>query len=131
MQFMVNNEFGYIPSSVFHTQTLLNPISDLFLFELVYHQPGTQFRFEPGSLRRHNVSCIGNIHQLLHRNRIKCQSHFHFAAVNPSAQFAQAADSPYKVNPAIRTQILDSQNFVQNQVGRDVTSNTPIGSLSS
>lgn len=37
MQFMVNNEFGYIPSSVFHTQTLLNPISDLFLFELVYH----------------------------------------------------------------------------------------------
>lgn len=46
MQFVVNNEFGYIPSSVFHTQTLLNPVSDLFLFELVYHQPGTQFRFD-------------------------------------------------------------------------------------
>ena len=86
MQFVVNNEFGYIPSSVFHTQTLLNPVSDLFLFEPVYHQPRT---------------------------------HFHFATVNPSAQFAQAADSPYKVDPAIRTQILDSQNFVQNQVGRD------------
>ena len=61
MQFVVNNEFGYIPSSVFHTQTLLNPISDLFLFELVYHQPGTQFRFEPGCLGRHDITGIGNI----------------------------------------------------------------------
>lgn len=131
MQFVVNNEFGYIPSSVFHTQTLLNPVSDLFLFELVYHQPRTQFRFEPGSLRRHNVSCIGNIHQLLHRNRIKCQSHFHFAAVNPSAQFAQAADSPTKSIRRSERRSLIPRISSRIRLEEMVTSNTPIGSLSS
>lgn len=130
MQFVVNNEFGYILLCFPYPNTPQSGIGSL-LFELVYHQPGTQFRFEPGSLRRHNVSCIGNIHQLLHRNRIKCQSHFHFAAVNPSAQFAQAADSPTKSIRRSERRSLIPRISSRIRLEEMVTSNTPIGSLSS
>lgn len=132
MQFVVNNEFGYIPSSVFHTQTLLNPVSDLFLFELVYHQPGTQFRFEPGSLRRHNVSCIGNIHQLLHRNRIKCQSQLSFRRCQPVCSIRPSRGFP----PTKSIRRSERRSLIPRISSRIrleemVTSNTPIGSLSS
>lgn len=43
MQFVVNNEFGYIPSSVFHTQTLLNPVSDLFYSSSCITSPERSF----------------------------------------------------------------------------------------
>lgn len=37
---------------------------EIILFELMDNQTGTQFRFEPGCLGRHDITGIGNIHQI-------------------------------------------------------------------
>ena len=36
------------------------------LTKFMNHQPRTKFRFKPGSLRRHDIASISNIHQLFH-----------------------------------------------------------------
>lgn len=35
---------------------------EIILFEFMDNQAGTQFRFEPGCLGRHDITGIGNIH---------------------------------------------------------------------
>ena len=76
-------------------------------------------RFKPRGFRRHDVARIGNVHQLLHGNRIECQRHLHFAAVHTFLQFTQSADTAHKVDTLVRAQVLDAENLVQNQVGRN------------
>ena len=85
---------------------------EIILFELMDNQAGTQFRFEPGCLGRHDITGIGNIHQLLHGYGIKSQSYFHFSTVNTLLQFSQTADTAYKVNTLIRTEIFYAQNLI-------------------
>ena len=60
---------------------------EIILFELMDNQTGTQFRFEPGCLGRHDITGIGNIQQLFHRNRLQSESHFHLPAVYAFFQF--------------------------------------------
>ena len=74
---------------------------EIILFELMDNQTGTQFRFEPGCLGRHDITGIGYIHQLLHGDRIQGQSHFHFATVYTALQFAQTTDTANEVDPLI------------------------------
>ena len=83
------------------------------------NQAGTQFRFEPGCLGRHDITGIGNIHQLLHGDRIKRQRDLHLATVHTTLQFTQPTDTAYEIDTLIRTKIFYTQNFIQNQVGRD------------
>ena len=85
----------------------------IILFERMDNQAGTQFRFEPGCLGRHDITGIGNIHQLLHGDRIKSQSHLHLATVHAMLQFSQATDAAYKINAFIRAKILYTQDFIQ------------------
>ena len=87
--------------------------------QLMYNQSGTKFWLEPGSLWRHNISTIGNIHQLFHGYRIQGQCHSHFSTVNPALEFFQSADSTYEVNSLVRTQILDTKYLVQDEIRRD------------
>ena len=72
------------------------------------HQTGAKLRFEPRRLRRHNITRIGDIHQLLHRNGIQSQGNLHLTAIHTAFQF---------------TSRIKFEEIV--------TSNTPIGSLSS
>ena len=97
---------------------------EIILFELMDNQAGTQFRFEPGCLGRHDITGIGNIHQLLHGDRIKRQRDLHLATVHTTLQFTQPTDTAYEIDafmPRISSKI---------RLEEIVTSRTPIGSLS-
>ena len=76
---------------------------EIILFELMDNQTGTQFRFEPGCLGRHDITGIGNIHQLLHGDRIKRQRDLHLA---------QPTDTAYEIDAFIRTKIFYAQNLI-------------------
>ena len=89
---------------------------EIILFELMDNQTGTQFRFEPGCLGRHDITGIGNIHQLLHGDRIKRQRDLHLATVHTTLQFSQPTDTAYEIDAFIRTKIFYSQNLILNQV---------------
>ena len=83
---------------------------EIILFELMDNQAGTQFRFEPGCLGRHDITGIGNIHQLLHGDRIKRQRDLHLATVHTTLQFTQPTDTAYEIDAFIRTKIFYAQN---------------------
>lgn len=104
---------------------------EIILFELMDNQTGTQFRFEPGCLGRHDITGIGNIDQLLHRNRVQSESHFHLAIINTTFQFSQSADTSHEINPFRSTQILNIQNVSQYMVRKDCYIQYPDRSLSS
>ena len=81
-------------------------------------EPRTQLGFEPRRLGWHDVARIGNVHQLFHADRIEGQSHLHLTTVHALLQFAQSTDTAHEVDALVRTEVM-------------VTSNTPMGSLSS
>ena len=81
-------------------------IYKLLLFEFMNNETGTQFRFEPCCLGRHDVAGIGYVHQLLHSDRIKSQCHFHFATVHTAFLFFHAPDTTDKIDTFIRTKIF-------------------------
>ena len=49
--------------------------------QLVDCETGTELRLEPCGLRRHDVAAVGDVGELLHRNRIECERYFHLTAV--------------------------------------------------
>ena len=91
----------------------------LLLFQRVNHQSTAQFRLKPCRLRRHDVSTIGDIDDLLHRDRVECERYFHLAAIYATFQLAQTADTTHEIDTFVATQILDAENLVQYQVARD------------
>ena len=108
---------SYPKSTVFFSQD--GNISPHLLFQLVNDEPRTQLGFEPRRLGWHDVTRIGNVHQLFHADRIESQSHFHFTTVHTLLQFTQTADSAYEVDSFVRTEVLDTEYLVQNEVGGD------------
>ena len=86
------------------------------LIQLVDNQTAAELRFEPGSLRRHNVTRICNVHQLLHCYGMQRQSDLHFATIHRLLQLTQTTDTSYKVDALIATQIGNSEDITQNQV---------------
>ena len=65
----------------------------MLLSESVDGEAGTGFRLEPCGLRRHYVSGVGDVDELLHRDRVKREGDLHLTAVNPAAQLAEASDA--------------------------------------
>lgn len=49
--------------------------------QLMDCETGTELRLEPCGLRRHDVAAVGNVGELLHRNRIECKRYLHLTAV--------------------------------------------------
>ena len=43
----------------------------MILVESVDGEAGTEFRLEPCGLRRHDVAGVGDVDELLHRDRVK------------------------------------------------------------
>ena len=67
------------------------------------HQTGAKLRFEPRRLRRHNITRIGDIHQLLHRNGLQSQGNLHLTAIHTAFQFTQATDTSHEIDSLVRT----------------------------
>src|SRR5574344_2209367 len=82
------------------------------LVQFMNNKSRTQFRFKPSGLRRHNLTAVGNIHNLFHRYRIQRESHLHLTVVNTAFQFFKSAQSTDEVDSLVRTQILDTEQFV-------------------
>lgn len=59
-----------------------------------------------------NITGIGNIHQLLHGDRIKRQRDLHLATVHTTLQFSQPTDTAYEIDAFIRTKIFYAQNLI-------------------
>ncbi len=85
----------------------------------MYHQSTAEFGLKPCSLWRHDVARISNVHDLLHGDGIKCQGCLHLTTVHTAFQFAKTTKSTHKVNALVATQVLDTKNFVKNQLRRN------------
>ena len=84
------------------------------------NQSAAQLWLKPGCLRRHNLATVSNVHNLLHSNWMQGQCHLHLATIYTTLQLAESAKTAHEVDTLIRTQILDAQNIIQNQTGRDI-----------
>ena len=71
------------------------------LIQFMNHQPRTQLRFEPSGFGGHDISRVGNVHELLHRHGIERQRQFHLPVVDTPFQLTQAADSAYEIDAFI------------------------------
>ena len=76
-------------------------------------QSVAQFRFEPGTLRRHHIPAVGDVEQLLDRDRMQGECHSHFTAVHPPLQCSQSADAADEIDALVRALIPDAQDPVQ------------------
>ena len=85
------------------------------------HQAGAQLRLEPGCFRRHYITCIGNIHQLFHRHRIKRQRNLHLPGINTRLQLSQTTDTANEINPLVRPLYKLYTKFIIPAVGRLVS----------
>mgnify|MGYP006975068058 CR=1 FL=1 len=95
------------------------------------HQTGAKLRFEPRRLRRHNITRIGDIHQLLHRNGIQSQATF----ISPLSTRRFNSPRP-RILPPKSIRLSERKSLMPKISSRIkfeeiVTSNTPIGALSS
>ena len=52
------------------------------LCQLMNHESATELRLKPCGLRRHNVSAVGYVDDLLHGYGVERQCHSHLAAVH-------------------------------------------------
>ena len=89
----------------------------LLLNQLVDNQTGSEFGLEPGGFRGHDVAGVGYVHQLLHRNWVKRQGHGHLPGVDAAFEFTESADTAYEVDALVGTEIVDTEDVAQNQVG--------------
>ena len=65
------------------------------------NQSTAQFGLKPRRLGRHDVARISNVHQLLHADRIECESDLHLSAIYTALQLTQATDAAYEVNALV------------------------------
>ena len=84
------------------------------------YETAAQFRLKPGGLGRHDFAAVGDVHDLLHGNGIESEGKFHFAAIHALLQFAKAAQAAYEVDALVAAQVLDAQEFVENEARTDV-----------
>ena len=84
------------------------------------YKPAAEFRLKPGGLGRHDFATVGDVHDLLHGNGIEGEGKFHLAAIHALLQFAEAAQAAYEVDALVAAQILDAQEFVEDQARTDV-----------
>ena len=64
-------------------------------------QAGTELRLKPGGLGRHNVARVGDVDDLLHRDRIKGEGDLHLTIVHAAFQLAEATDTAHEVDALV------------------------------
>ena len=83
------------------------------------HKARTEFGLKPCCLRRHYIACVCDIDELVHSHGIKSQGHLHFATVHTALELLEAAYAAYEVYTLVRTQVGDTQDITQDEVGAD------------
>ena len=78
-----------------------------------------KFGLEPGGLGWHDVARIGDVHKLIHRNGIEGKGYTHLTAIDTALEFAKTTQTAYEVDALVATKVLDAEDTVENEVGRD------------
>ena len=84
------------------------------------HQAAAQFGLKPGCLGRHDLTAVGNVHNLLHGDGVESQCGTHLTAVHAAFQFAETTQSANEVDALGGTQVADVQNLIENQPAGNV-----------
>ena len=84
----------------------------------MYENTRQELGLEPCALRRHDLAGVGNVHQILDRGGIHCESNGH-AIVDPLLKLAQTADTADKVDALICSGIADTKDGMQQIVLKD------------
>ena len=91
-------------------------IAGRLLFERVDHHARAEFRLEPRRLRGHDVTRVGDVDELLHRNGVEGERRLHLAAVDTLLELAQTSYSTYKIDAFITSQVVYTQYVAQDIV---------------
>ena len=75
-----------------------------------------EFRLEPRSFGRHDITRIRDIDKLFHRYRIKGESRLHFAAVHAFLQFSESAYPAYEIHALVGPEVFDAEYPVEYEV---------------
>ena len=89
------------------------------LIKRMNHETRAELRLEPSGFGWHDVARIGDVHKLIHRNGIEGKGNTHLAAIDTTLEFAKATQTAYEVDALVATKVLDSEDTVENEVGRD------------
>lgn len=81
------------------------------------YEAGAKFRLEPCGLRRHDVAGVGNVDELVHRDRIEGKGHLHLTGVDAALKFVETADTTYEVDSFVGAEVSDTEDIAQDEVG--------------
>ena len=79
------------------------------------NQSAAQFRLEPSCLRRHDFSAVGDVHNLLHADRIECECCTHLTAIHTAFQFLKSAQTAYKVDALAGAEVANLENLIKDE----------------
>lgn len=85
----------------------------------MYNQSRPQFGLKPCRFGWHDVSRVGNIHELFHRDGVESEGNFHFTVVDASLQLFESAYSADEVDAFVAAKVFDTQNIPKYQIRRN------------
>ena len=77
------------------------------------NQTVTEFGFKPGGFGWHDLSGIGDRHQLIERHSMERESHRMRTLIDQFFQFSSTADTADEINSGTGTGIIDSENGIE------------------
>ena len=84
------------------------------------YESRTELRLEPSSLRRHNLTRISDVHNLLHRNRIESESCTHFTAIHTALQFAKTSETTYEIYALRTAEVTEVEDVLKDKAAGDI-----------
>ena len=69
----------------------------------------SELGLEPCAFRRHNISAVSYIEQLLDTYGVKAEGNGHFPAINPFFKLGKPADTADKIYSFIRTLVANAE----------------------
>ena len=81
----------------------------------MHYQPAAEFGLKPSGLWRHDLAAIGDIHDLLHRDRIECEGGTHFSTVHTTLELSQATQTANKVDAVAAAEVAQLQDLFEDE----------------
>ena len=88
----------------------------LLIIEFVDNQATAEFWFKPSCLRRHDVSGVGDVDELLHAHGIEGESHLHFSGIDAAFEFAKTTDTANEVDSLVAAEVENAKDVAEDEV---------------
>jgi hypothetical protein len=103
-------------SCMFVLRMIRGKLDEVVASERVDEKAGAELRLEPGAFRRHDLSRVGDIHQLPHGDGVHGKSDGCPLGVDLGAQIICAADPADEIDPLARTRVVVAEDGGQDIV---------------